>query len=319
MDNPIIERDVVLIGKTEEGNDTFDFPITRLGNIEDDAEIKATPESGDYFPVIDNSDGGKMKKTAMDGILAPLNTHIGDNARHITAEERSAWNNKASGDHTHDNRYYTEAETDNKLSKKSDVGHTHLASEISRLPTSLPANGGNSDTVDGKHAADFAASGHTHDDRYYTEAETNAKLAEKADKNHTHSAASQSSDGFMSSADKKKLDGIAAGANIYNHPAYTARTGVPTANQTPSFGGTFSITQPVSDASGHITGMNTKTVKIPDTEASSSKRGLMSVDDKKFLDSVINDGAHVKVTMGACVYQVRHTRKKVIRYRELHQ
>ena len=30
------------------------------------------------------------------------------------------------------------------------------------IPTSLPANGGNADTVDGKHASDFATSGHTH-------------------------------------------------------------------------------------------------------------------------------------------------------------
>ncbi len=32
----------------------------------------------------------------------------------------------------------------------------------SDIPTSLPANGGNADTVDGKHAADFAAADHTH-------------------------------------------------------------------------------------------------------------------------------------------------------------
>lgn len=30
------------------------------------------------------------------------------------------------------------------------------------IPISLPANGGNADTVDGKHASDFAASSHTH-------------------------------------------------------------------------------------------------------------------------------------------------------------
>ena len=30
------------------------------------------------------------------------------------------------------------------------------------IPTSLPANGGNADTVDGKHASDFALSSHTH-------------------------------------------------------------------------------------------------------------------------------------------------------------
>lgn len=33
---------------------------------------------------------------------------------------------------------------------------------IPTVPASLPANGGNADTVDGKHATDFALSGHTH-------------------------------------------------------------------------------------------------------------------------------------------------------------
>ena len=34
--------------------------------------------------------------------------------------------------------------------------------EIPTIPDSLPAKGGNADTVDGKHATDFASSGHTH-------------------------------------------------------------------------------------------------------------------------------------------------------------
>lgn len=36
-------------------------------------------------------------------------------------------------------------------------GHTHTKSDITDFPTKLPANGGNADTVDGKHASDFAA------------------------------------------------------------------------------------------------------------------------------------------------------------------
>jgi hypothetical protein len=90
----------------------------------------------------------------------------------------------------------------------------------------------------------------------------------------------------MSAADKKKLDGVAAGANKYIHPAYTARTGAPTTNQTPAFGGTFSITQPVSDGSGHITGMNSRTVKIPNNVASGSAAGLMSASDKSKLNEI---------------------------------
>ena len=56
---------------------------------------------------------------------------------------------------------------------------------------------------------------------------------------------------------------IAAAA--YTHPSYTARTGVPTANQTPAFGGTFSVNQINSDATGHVTAANSRTVTIPST------------------------------------------------------
>lgn len=100
----------------------------------------------------------------------------------------------------------------------------------------------------------------------------------------TYSEASQSAAGLMSANDKKKLDNVAEGANAYTHPTHEAKIGVPKANQTPNFGDTFSVTQPVSDTSGHITDMNSRTVKIPNTVASQSAAGLMSAHDKTWLD-----------------------------------
>lgn len=79
---------------------------------------------------------------------------------------------------------------------------------------------------------------------------------------------------------------IAATDTVYTHPSYTARTGVPTANQTPAFGGTFTVAQPVSDATGHITAVNSRTVTIPNTAATTSAAGLMSAADKTKLDGV---------------------------------
>jgi len=37
--------------------------------------------------------------------------------------------------------------------------HTHTKNQITDFPTSMPANGGNADTVDGKHASDFMSKG----------------------------------------------------------------------------------------------------------------------------------------------------------------
>ena len=48
---------------------------------------------------------------------------------------------------------------------------------------------------------------------------TQTALNGKSDTGHAHSAASTSVAGFMSAADKIKLDGIAAGATVYSHPA----------------------------------------------------------------------------------------------------
>lgn len=42
--------------------------------------------------------------------------------------------------------------------------------------------------------------------------------------NHSHSAVTTSANGFMSVADKTKLDGIATGANKYVHPSYTSKS-----------------------------------------------------------------------------------------------
>lgn len=61
---------------------------------------------------------------------------------------KNALDGKADSEHTHDNRYYTETEINDMLKSKANT---------SDIPSSLPANGGNADTVDGKHASDFAS------------------------------------------------------------------------------------------------------------------------------------------------------------------
>ena len=68
--------------------------------------------------------------------------------------------------HTHDDRYYTEGEIDNLLSRKSDESHIH----DDRYYTENEINNLLSDKSDKSH---------THDDRYYTENEIDEKIENK--------------------------------------------------------------------------------------------------------------------------------------------
>lgn len=116
--------------------------------------------------------------------------------------------------HSHDDRYYTESEMDGKLNSKvnnNEAGANGLLSKLS-VWTATPTDdtyfmrqdtgGGNSfgrvkfstiwsyikGKADGVYQpkGSYAASGHAHDDRYYTEAEMNTKLAGKSNTDHTH-------------------------------------------------------------------------------------------------------------------------------------
>lgn len=152
----------------------------------------------------------------------------------------------ASKSHSHDDRYYTEAEMDGKLNSKVNNNEAGANGLINKLSTAdgIP----NDATVfisqhnDGETASyyrrpistlwtyikgkadgvyqpkgSYAVSGHTHDDRYYTESEVNTKLANYQPKgnyaaaSHTHNyAGSGTAGGSANSA--VKLDSSAGSA-----------------------------------------------------------------------------------------------------------
>ena len=70
-------------------------------------------------------------------------------------------------------------------------------------------------------------------------------LAGKAATGHTHAAATDAAAGFMSAADKEKLDGIATGANKYTLPTASSSTlgGVKTGANITNSSGTISLTK----------------------------------------------------------------------------
>ncbi len=242
-----------------------------LGNVPNVVTNDQTPTYSESASVSNLTSGEKL--SAALGKIAKavreLISHMGDNVRHISAAERSAWNGKAASNHSHSAVSASAAGFMSAADKQKLDGVAAGANKYTH-----PAAAGN------KHIPAGGSSGQI------LRWSADGTAAWGADNNTTYGVASQSANGLMSAADKKKLDGVAAGANAYAHPAYTARTGAPTANQTPAFGGTFSITQPVSDGSGHITGMNSRTVKIPNNAASASAAGLMSAADKSKLNEI---------------------------------
>lgn len=86
--------------------------------------------------------------------------------------------------------------------------HTHTKSQITDFPKSMPANGGNSTTVNGHSVNSDVPAG--------------AKFTDT-----TYSVATASSNGLMTAADKAKLDGIASNANNYSHPTSAGNKHIP--------------------------------------------------------------------------------------------
>ncbi|MDU6856068.1 MAG: hypothetical protein E6370_17265 [Clostridiales bacterium] len=128
--------DAVDIAIINQNMDTIDTTMkSNAAQINDLKNNKANTSHGNHVPATQSANNKKFLRC--------------DNTwQDVTPGNIGA----AAASHTHDDRYYTETEINTKLNAKANTSHTHTKSQITDFPTSLPANGGNADTVDGLHA-----------------------------------------------------------------------------------------------------------------------------------------------------------------------
>lgn len=120
----------------------------------------------------------KEDKSKLDGIATEANKTVVDSS--LSSSSNNPVQNKI---------------VTNALNGKANSSHSHSISNITNLQS----------TLDSK-----SETGHTHDDRYYTETEMNTKLNGKANSSHTHTA-SQISDLTVSTHT------LANGAKLYKY------------------------------------------------------------------------------------------------------
>ena len=127
-------------------------------------------------------------------------------------------------EHNHNDSYYTKQEVLDMIGGISAGGSVDLAAAKKYTDDAITALIGNA-TPDSLDTLKELADALGNDPNFSTTVVNN--IASKADKDHTHSNATTTDSGFMSSADKIKLDGIQESANNYVHPDTTGHKHIP--------------------------------------------------------------------------------------------
>ena len=167
------------------------------------AEERANIVSGEKLSVM----LGKIAKA-----IADLSSHLSDTTKHITSGERTNWNDANSKKHTHSNKSVLDTITEAMLDKLNGIseGANKYVHPTSAGYKHIPSGGASGQILRWK---------------------ANGEAQWGSDNNTTYSAATQSANGLMSAADKKKLDGIAEGANKYTHPTSSGNKHIPAGGQ----------------------------------------------------------------------------------------
>ncbi len=213
--------------------------------------IGGAPETLDTLKeVADAIQANKDVSEALDAAIrkkanqTELDTHTGNNTIHITSQERTNWNDANTKKHTHNNKSVLDKITQALLDSWN-AAYSHISDAIKHITSAERTNWNAAKThADSAHARTDATKTEKSNTNgnvkingtettVYTHPNTSGNkhipsggssgqilrwsadgtAVWGSDNNTTYSTATQSANGLLSAADKKKLDGISEGAN----------------------------------------------------------------------------------------------------------
>ena len=232
---------------------------------------------------------GKLEK-ALDTVTPGEHTHESDDVTAMTGYSKPESSTAVSAISTSDTLNTAIGKLERALDDKQIKGD-YLAADGTAV---------NSEKLGGTEAASYAkldsptftgtpnsttAAAGTNTTQIATTAFVQTAVSGKSDSNHRHDNATTTTDGFMSSTDKTKLDGIAENANNYSLPEATSSVlgGVKIGSNITNSSGTISLTKSnVTTALGYTPPTSDTTY----SDATQSDAGLMSAADKTKLDGI---------------------------------
>ena len=132
--------------------DVIDAELAKRAELGEDGKVPAA-----QLPAMDFDPAGSAA-----AVQTALSGHTGDNVRHLTAAERTAWNAKAAGDHTHTAAQVGAVPTTRKVNGKAlSADVTLAAADVGAAAAghSHAASGVTAGTLAGKVTANASAAG----------------------------------------------------------------------------------------------------------------------------------------------------------------
>ena len=167
---------------------------------------------------------GYVKADAASSILVTdsLNVALGKLEKGLEGKQDAG--EYAPKNHTHNDLYYTKTAIDDMITSVESGGSASLEASKQYTDEAISSIIGSA-TPESLDTLKELAGALGNDPNFSTTILN--KIGEKADKDHTHSDATTAKSGFMSSADKTKLDGIQENANNYVHPDTAGHKHIP--------------------------------------------------------------------------------------------